>query len=372
MKSVRSTILLAQSIKSRTMRNSLRFSRKVLLMLICCTLLLILTFFSVVDIKKRMLRTREAIVCYRIKTNDTLPDISEVTPRRGKSIFFHETSCYSYFKGRISITARQACAVESAARFNPNFEIYLLYSSPGMIKFDGDESDKILQNLLTYPNVYIMHLDYEKYTKGTPVERLYASGRIEGSMHAISHSSDVLRYLTMWKYGGVYLDLDVVMLKSVEDLRNFAAIESEEVVASGALGFDPSGDAHDMVEKCLNDLNDNFNGEIWGYNGPGVITRLLRNLCGTNKTDEMSVNDCGGFHVLETESFYPISWRTWWMYFDEKFADNVTYSTQHAYAIHVWNKLSSERLIPIQSNAPYLDIARKHCPKTVQACDNYF
>lgn len=48
----------------------------------------------------------ETIQCYRIKTEETLPDISEVEPRKGQSIFFHETSCRSYQKGKIVIESR--------------------------------------------------------------------------------------------------------------------------------------------------------------------------------------------------------------------------------------------------------------------------
>lgn len=132
------------------------------------------------------------IQCYR-KNRESLKDISQISPRKGKSIFFHETSCKSYEKGKLLISSRQACAVESAAKMNPNLDVYLLYSSPGLLKFEGDESDKFLEVLLEYKNVKIMHLDYGKYTKGTLVEDLYTSGKLEQSHFVVSHASDVLR-----------------------------------------------------------------------------------------------------------------------------------------------------------------------------------
>lgn len=78
---------------------------------------------------------------------------------------------------------------------NPNFDVYLLYVSPGQILFEDTESDRILKALMSYTNVKILHLDYEKYTKGTPVEELYQKGSIESSYYALSHASDVLRYV---------------------------------------------------------------------------------------------------------------------------------------------------------------------------------
>lgn len=124
-----------------------------------------------------------------------MPEISTVDVRRGKSIFFHETSCNSYINGKIVIASREACAVESAALLNPNLDVYLLFTSPGVIKFDGSESDRFLKALMSYQNVKIHHLNYETYTKGTPLEDLYEDGTIEASQYAMSHASDVLRYL---------------------------------------------------------------------------------------------------------------------------------------------------------------------------------
>ncbi|KAF2901170.1 hypothetical protein ILUMI_05017 [Ignelater luminosus] len=218
---------------------------------------------------------KESIACYRIK-GDSLPDISDVNPVKGKSIFFHETSCNSYTDGKIKISSRQACAVESAARMNPNFDVYLLYTSPGIIKYEDTTSDKFLKALLTYKNLKIYHLDFERYTKDTPLEDLYKSGQLESSSYAPSHASDVLRYLSLWKYGGIYLDLDVIVIKSLEDLSpNYAGSESQANVAAGVLNLAPTGDGHHFAELCVEDLKHNFNGDVWGYNGPGVITRFV-------------------------------------------------------------------------------------------------
>lgn len=217
----------------------------------------------------------ESISCYRVKTN-SLPDIDSIKPKKGKSIFFHETSCNSHINGKIVITSRQACAVESAAKLNPSYDVYLLYSSPGVFNFKNTESDRFLQALLNYTNVKIMHLDYEKYTKDTLVQELYSSGQIEYSDYSRSHASDVLRYLTMFKYGGIYLDLDVVVTKSLENLSpNYAGSESDKNVAAGVLNFSPTGIGHYHAKSCLNDLKHHFNGNDWGNNGPGVITRYL-------------------------------------------------------------------------------------------------
>lgn len=172
------------------------------------------------------------------------------------------------------ITSRQACAVESAAKWNPNFDVYLLFTSPAKIRFENTTSDHFLSALLSYKNIHILHLNYPRYVRNTLVEELYESGKIEASSYARSHASDVLRYLTLYKYGGVYLDLDVIVVKSFEGLYgDFAGAESADNVAAGVMRFSPSGIGHSHAKMCLSDLSKHFRGDDWGYNGPGVITR---------------------------------------------------------------------------------------------------
>lgn len=237
-------------------------------------ILFIIYFLSTLaSIKSNFYEYLYPIQCYR-ENVPSLQDITEISPPKDNSIFFHETSCNSYYNGKITITSRQACAVESAAKMNPQKMVYLLYASPGVLKNEMTESDRMLEALLGYPNVRIQHLNYEKYTKGTPLEHLYQDGAIEASIYAQSHASDVLRYLTLWKYGGIYLDLDVIVTKSFNSLpQNFAGSESEANVAAGVLGFSHNGIGHALAKMCVTELKNNFNGREWGYNGPGVITR---------------------------------------------------------------------------------------------------
>ncbi|KAF2906058.1 hypothetical protein ILUMI_00121, partial [Ignelater luminosus] len=220
---------------------------------------------------EKRVATRE-ISCYRTQ-DASLPDISDTGPTKGKSIFFHETSCDSYMNGKITISARQACAVESAARMNPHLDVYLLFASPGQIKNENTTSDRFLKALLTYKSIKIHRINYSRYIKNTPLEDLYESGKLEFSKYSLSHASDILRYLTLWKYGGICLDLDVIVMKSLENLSaNYAGSESEEHVAAGVLKFVPTGNGHRFAEICVEDLKYHFSSSDWGYNGPGVIT----------------------------------------------------------------------------------------------------
>lgn len=252
--------------------------KKVVLVVICSfTLMCIINL----DTEELLLRkiyyyfiSATPLYCYRMP-GKSLQDILEVNPPKGESIFFHETSCSSYENGKIVIERRQACAVESAAKLNKNRSVYMLFTSPGIVEDEGTESDQIINALLSYPNVNLLRVNFDNYTKGTPIENIYKEGHIEYSGYAQSHMSDLLRYVTLWKYGGIYLDLDVIAIKAFTNLSdNFAGAESKTDVAAGVLSFSNEGVGHDYATACLNDLRINYKYNDWGYNGPGVITRL--------------------------------------------------------------------------------------------------
>lgn len=117
-----------------------------------------------------------------------------------------------------------------------------------------------------------MHL--EKYLEDTPVRDLYHSGKIETSQWAVSHLSDVLRFVSLWKYGGIYLDLDVIVLKTLENLvPNFSGLEISSIAAAGIMGFDYQGKGHQWVEDCLKELNRDYRPDLWSHNAIGILNK---------------------------------------------------------------------------------------------------
>lgn len=96
------------------------------------------------------------------------------------------------------------------------------------------------------------NLNIFTYGIGTPAENWIKYDKLFYSKWLNSHTSDFLRYLTMYKYGGVYLDLDVVVQKTFENVEpNFSGAESNEDVAAGVMSFDHTGYGHDVATMAL-------------------------------------------------------------------------------------------------------------------------
>lgn len=173
--------------------------------------------------------TVEDVSCHYTVTGDALEPIDKHFAPTSNSIFFHETSC------RGGLNSRQACAVESAARTHPEWEVYVLFSAPvNKISLE----DISMELLKKYYNIKFKRVHLVEYAKGTPLESLVAGGALNRTRWPVSHTSDVLRFLTLYKWGGVYLDLDTVVAKSLDGLpKNWAARENDVYVASSALAF---------------------------------------------------------------------------------------------------------------------------------------
>jgi lactosylceramide 4-alpha-galactosyltransferase len=131
-------------------------------------------------------------------------------------VIFLETRCVlnvslSSTQLGLIVDRRGACAVASAANTNPDVVVYLLYTCP--VRGGLGASPEYVQQMLSYPNVRIWQLSVPGYMKGTPLENWDFMGKVQSSRWPVPHSSDVLRYVTLWKYGGTYADLDFVFLK---------------------------------------------------------------------------------------------------------------------------------------------------------------
>ncbi|CAH1710687.1 unnamed protein product [Chironomus riparius] len=199
------------------------------------------------------------------KDGKTLQEVSENSKLKlhstSKNVFFHETSCN--VNGVIKLNARQSCAIESAALMNPDHNIYVLFTS--QVGFRNTTNLRLIDALSSYPNIHFNFLNLTKYAQNTPLENWIKNGELFRSNFVNSHTSDVLRYLSLWKYGGTYLDLDIVMQKplNTQNPNNYAGAESAKFVAVGIINLEGET-GHEIADLCVKDLLENFNGIEWG------------------------------------------------------------------------------------------------------------
>lgn len=154
--------------------------------------------------------------------------------------FFHETSAAS------ALTVRQACAVESLAFHNRQMDIHVLMTGRRL-----NTSDAVMQALALYGTIHVHTIRLSDYFLHSPLERWYFCTNWRTGPFAVSHLSDALRFLTIFKYGGYYFDLDFVMMRPVSEYRNFVGAESATDMAAGAFHADFQ---HDFIEQAVKEF----------------------------------------------------------------------------------------------------------------------
>lgn len=307
------------------------------------------------------------ILVQQLSQEDSVPD--------NNRIFFHETS------GRRFITARQSCAVESAAKFNPQRRIQLYLHTDGLSK-GGMESLSVLRQ---YSNIAISILNREKeenYFANTPLHSWYKEGHWQNSTFRSGHLSDYVRFVSAWKGGGLYLDIDFVSNKPLQadspTFRNFFSVleRAHVFLSNGVFQLDRG---HWLLDAVLQEMAQiPYNSSSWSVHGPLLLSRMMKDVCNLNLPNLHVLPSCN-VSVLPHQYFFPVDYQQWDAYFRNVDAYDASDLAElmgrmgESHAIHVWNHLSCQNQTtneqPIKKRrrkhrTVYDILAAKNCPLT--------
>ncbi|CAA0817894.1 alpha 1-4-glycosyltransferase family protein [Striga hermonthica] len=155
--------------------------------------------------------------------------------------------------------------------------------------------------------------------------------------------SNLVRLAVLYRFGGVYLDTDMIVLKSFRELRNSIGAQAVEPVTrkwsrlnNAVMIFDRG---HPLLLKFIEEFASTFNGNKWGHNGPYLVSRVASRVSGDVGYD---------FTVLPPKALYPVGWSEIGGLFEGP--KNSSHSRwivgmlrqirRHSFAVHLWNKQS--------------------------------
>ncbi|EDW68208.1 lactosylceramide 4-alpha-galactosyltransferase [Drosophila virilis] len=353
-----------------------KFGRGRRLILPCLAVLLLVLVIIYTSQNLSSLCYQSSKILNRLGFNQNIVEdvlLSRSKPPPGRTIFFIETSCHraDFQYNLSSIKAHQACPIESAALHNPNMQVFVLFAC----STHHAKSMPIVDALLSYKNVQFRELTLERYAQDTPVADWIKNGKLFSSRFLMYHLSDLLRLITLYRFGGVYLDMDVLSLRTLEDVPlNYAGAESLDSIGNSVISLEPNGFGHQLGELFLQNFQKNYIGSAWAHNGPMVLVRVLRELCGTQNITLMVNNRerCYGFQVFNVSDIYEIPWRQWTLFFEPKHANLTLERTKDSRMVHMWNHLVRKWPLKIDSKAAYLHWAAQHCPRVLAATGELF
>lgn len=217
-----------QSVTFYEKNNNMKILRKIKrgLGFTCITICLIIYLKELYEVSDW-----RTINSYYSDEGDVLPSAENLSfaPKSDISLFFHETS----YNG--ILTARKACAVEAAARAHPKLEVYVLFSAP-VTNYNLETT--CLAKLLRFPNVKFLRVHIAEFSKGTVVQSILLND-LKKSRFPIQHTADILRILTLNKWGGISLESDMIVLRPLDLLPdlNWIVQQGGKFVAPGLLSF---------------------------------------------------------------------------------------------------------------------------------------
>jgi hypothetical protein len=264
------------------------------------------------------------------------------------AIYFIESSVREY-ANEVSL-----CAVESAARFNPNRTVILVLMYPFALN-----AYKASLNSAAY--VQVIWVSYEDIAGHVNKEfQMWVKSVHETGPIRVSHFSDIMRFSILLTKGGMYLDSDMITLRSVDNLQDGAALEMNGNLGSGVLITKKKGST--ILKEIIDLLPKRYDMTCWGCVGPPLIQEVVKKYCQKdhgNVTSMETVNICGGWTIYPKFTFFPV------YYVSAQQGEQMRLHGSKAYTLHLYRAIFNNQAkeFIIANVEPELKPYLKHaCP----------
>ncbi|XP_057764564.1 uncharacterized protein LOC130985554 [Salvia miltiorrhiza] len=264
--------------------------------------------------------------------------------------FFKTNSCkFRFFMTWISpvesFRDREVLSVESVFKTHPNGCLIIASNS-----LDSPSGRQILRPFSDKGfKVAAMTPDFTYLLRNTAAAAWYnrlKRGNVNpGEISLGQNLSNLLRIGLLYRFGGIYLDTDVLVLKSFGVLRNAIGAQSNDLATgnwsrlnNAVMIFDKG---HPVVREFMEEFALTFDGNRWGHNGPYLVSRVVAR-----------VSERPGFNltVLPPVAFYPVCWnRIGGLFEGPKSLSHSKWMLaklrqirSRSFAVHLWNKQSRQ------------------------------
>ncbi|KAG2686008.1 hypothetical protein I3760_10G154900 [Carya illinoinensis] len=281
--------------------------------------------------------------------------------------FFNRDSCeVQFFMTWIApakwFGEREFLAMESLFKVHPRGCLMILSRS-----MDSARGHRILKPLLDRGlKVKAVTPDLAFLFKGTPAKTWFdgiRSGEKDpGEISLAQNLSNLLRLAVLFKYGGVYLDTDFIVIKPFTGLKNSIGAQSMDVESkkwtrlnNAILVFDMN---HPLLFKFMEEFAYTFDGNKWGHNGPYLVSRVV---------ERVRKRPGYNFRVLPPMAFYPADWIRIRKFFQKPKNQNdlrwvkakLLQLNGETYGVHLWNKQTCR--LTIQEGSVLGRLISDHC-----------
>ncbi|KAI3455822.1 hypothetical protein Pfo_012485 [Paulownia fortunei] len=177
------------------------------------------------------------------------------------------------------------------------------------------------------------------------------------------HYSELIRLASLYKYGGIYLDSDILVLKPLSELNNTVGFENEpagKTLNGAVMAFRKHSP---FIMSCLEEFYASYDDAQLRWNGADLLTRVANKFLSNKDIPDTRIE-----LLLQPASvFFPIGHNTISRYFTtpgteiEKLEQDLLFNKilNQSVTVHFWNSLTSA-LIP-ESESLVFRFLNRYC-----------
>jgi Glycosyltransferase sugar-binding region containing DXD motif. len=251
-----------------------------------------------------------------VRKNINVPD--ELTPAQRRIFFVITTD---------SLSKRHLCAVESAAKTASNYYIYIIMLSINNTKANIKSYKPFEKLSNVYPNIKIFNFAVDIYFRDSPMRDIWQRSNIPLTLLEFA-----ARILTLWRYGGITYDLDLITLDNTSR-RPYPFPSGDDVMIStdGGNVMSAKSHCHAFLYDMMMSVSSLYAKHQLSNND--VIQHTLKNVCYNIRTtlkpdtllQEEAYNNCTGVSDMPRHTICKRAQRTagdtdcvWALYKGEK------------------------------------------------------
>jgi len=186
--------------------------------------------------------------------------------------------------------------------------------------------------------VEVCCLEFNKIIAGTPFEQFYKTqyANLKAMRHMAQSQADAMRLVLIYKYGGLYLDTDVIIYG---DLTKLVLQHAGLLTLQGSI-FDLNNNFFyfkNVQSPLIYLLMENFIANYspaWGQQGPALFSRVMKNLNGKGVADNVEIMDK---NIINCVHYYQI----WSLFGEDK--SLVKNRCSGSVGQHFWSKESKQK-----------------------------
>lgn len=210
------------------------------------------------------------------------------------------------------------------------------------------------------PNIELVREDLFHHLKNTTLWRLYEKGSLNQSSYPLMHRSDAVRVAILWKYGGLYLDLDVIVFRPLDCLRNTVGLVDflPNWVENGVMTFEAG---HPFLQFLMKYMVFAFKTDEYISLGPATLTDAIKYFCDRNELPADQWFNCRNRSIIlqHPRAFYAINNRRQNAFYHPEVDEDDFEELRYSYLSHIYDA-GNGRLVP--SESLYGLLAQEFCP----------